>query len=64
MRLGPDVHLYYPVDGGSAMYLPMLFTNDSPTRGAVLQIFVELVTPFGKHYFLKWLEEVEIELRT
>ena len=61
--LGPDVHLYHPSDGGTAIYLPVVFTNNSPTRGAVLQAYLKISHPNGKNYYLKWLEEWKISTR-
>ncbi len=62
--LGPEIHIYYPHDGGSALYLPITFSNSSPTRGVVYQIYLRLSTPNGMNYYLRWGEEASITERT
>jgi len=64
VKLGPDVHLYHPLDGGTAIYLPFLVANNSPTRGAVHQIVIQVSTPSGKQYYSRWQEEADIKQRT
>lgn len=61
--LGPDIHIYHPSDGGTAFYLPMIFTNKSPTRGFVEEIFIQEKTPDGEYFTMKWLEVVQMTFR-
>ena len=64
VTLGPDVHLYYPADGGSAVYLPMIFSNNSPTRGVIYQIYLRILTPKAQNYYLRWRQEATIDDQT
>ncbi len=61
--VGPDIHIYHPVDGGTAFYIPVIFTNKSPTRGLVEEIYLRMRTPSGRTYQLKWLEEIRLTIR-
>lgn len=61
--LGPDIHMYHPSDGGTAFYLPVIFTNRSPTKGLVKEIFLKVECPDKGCYFMLWKEEVSISLK-
>jgi hypothetical protein len=58
--LGPDVHIYHPSDGGTGVYIPIIFSNHSPTRGVVYQVFLRIRSPEGMNYYLRWRREATI----
>ncbi len=60
VTLGPEVHFYHPRDGGSAVYVPFIFTNISPRRATVRQVFLEITTLSGEHRLMRWMREATI----
>jgi hypothetical protein len=54
--IGPEFKVYYPADGGFALYLPATFLNKSSQTGTILKCGVTLfnsANPEGR-YYMEW----------
>jgi hypothetical protein len=56
VHAGPSVKLYYPKEGGFAVYVPTTFINDSARMGAVFRAAVSLVRTDNprERFFIEW----------
>jgi len=54
--VGPLTKLYYPSDGGFAMYIPTTFINSAPRSGTVLRaaILLHRKDSTQEQYFMEW----------
>jgi hypothetical protein len=58
--LGPDFHFYYAGQGVPAVYLPVVFQNNSPVAGRVERAVITIETPEGRHFSMKWWDSYRI----
>jgi hypothetical protein len=56
VHVGPNVKLYYPNDGGFAVYIPTTFINDSPRMGTVFRAAISLTRTDNpqQRFFIEW----------
>jgi hypothetical protein len=56
VHAGPSVKLYYPTDGGFAVYLPTTFINDSSRMGTVFRTAISMVRNENaqERFFIEW----------
>jgi hypothetical protein len=56
VHVGPSVKLYYPKEGGFAVYIPITFINDSARMGTVFRAAISLVRIENseERFFIEW----------
>jgi hypothetical protein len=54
--IGPNFKVYYPVDGGFGVYLPVTFLNESPRTGTVHRCGISIFrkSSLDEKFFMEW----------
>ena len=59
--LGPNIHIYYYPPKMVGIYLPVVFYNNSPTKGIVRKTFLEITDTNENNFALGWRTSNEID---
>jgi hypothetical protein len=56
--VGPELKVYYPFDGGFALYLPVTFLNQSARTGTVLKCGITIFSNVNpeERFYMEWRE--------
>jgi hypothetical protein len=61
VRAGPFLHFWHAAPDFTGFYLPVIFQNQSPTRGFVYKAFLTVKDPAGTYFAMKWTKSISID---